>query len=149
MNKKSKAHEENLVRLFTLAIVAVRKGIVKDVGDLGIIADHLLRIGQESTELSDSLTTAECENWFRTHGENQALSKVLSTIENWEALAPSTSVNEKTIRKIAYTRAEAAKATGISFNCIAEAVALNQLPATLKGRQWIILETDLMEWLTH
>lgn len=51
------------------------------------------------------------------------------------------------VEKIAYTRAEAAKATGVSFNCIAEAVALNQLPATLKGRQWIILKSDLLEWL--
>jgi len=51
------------------------------------------------------------------------------------------------VEKIAYTRAEAAKATGVSFNCIAEAVALNQLPATLKGRQWIILKTDLLAWL--
>lgn len=51
------------------------------------------------------------------------------------------------VEKIAYTRAEAAAATGVSFNCIAEAVALNQLPATLKGRQWIILKTDLLAWL--
>ena len=73
------------------------------------------------------------------------VSAVVSWIDTWRSnmLKPS----ERPVEKIAYTRAEAAQATGVSFNCIADAVSSGDLPSIRKGRQWIILATDLLDWL--
>jgi len=53
----------------------------------------------------------------------------------------------QSIQKLAYTRREASKVTGVSLNQIKEAVSIGELKAKKKGREWIITAADLIAWV--
>jgi excisionase family DNA binding protein len=61
--------------------------------------------------------------------------------------APEKEQRQYVFDKLSYTRKEAAISTGVSQNCINQAVSTGELPATKKGRNWIILAKDLERWL--